>query len=143
MKRLTLFLFASVALLASDSLPGNIVAPARVGVGGTQRRLTLDEAVTLAMSANLNVAIERTNVDTAARETQSAFGSFDPVVHFQPTFGDTNEPAVSSLDGVSGVMTQHAAGRAWTGLSHDGPSPAASYAAVVLRGLSSVRSDHR
>ena len=127
MKRLTLILFACAALLASDSLPGNIVAPPRVGVGATQRRLTLDEAVTLAMSANLDVAIERTNVDFAARETQSALGSFDPVVHFQPTFGDTNTPAVSSLDGVNGVLTQHAAGQSlsyhqqtpWNGLTFD------------------------
>jgi outer membrane protein TolC len=127
MKRLTLFLFTGAALFANDGAPGNIVAPRRIGVGATQRRLTLDEAVTLAMSANLDVAIERTNVDSAARETQSALGSFDPVVHFQPTFGDTNTPAVSSLDGVNGVFTQHAAGQSlsyhqqtpWNGLTFD------------------------
>ena len=111
MKRLTPILFACAGLFANDSAPGNIVPPRRIGVGATQRQLTLDEAVTLAISANLDVAIERTNVDRAARETQSALGSFDPVVHFQPTFGDTNTPAVSSLDGVNGVFTQHAAGQ--------------------------------
>jgi outer membrane protein TolC len=127
MKRLTPILFACAGLFANDSAPGNIVPPRRIGVGATQRRLTLDEAVTLAISANLDVAIERTNVDRAARETQSALGSFDPVVHFQPTFGDTNTPAVSALDGVNGVFTQHAAGQSlsyrqqtpWNGLTVD------------------------
>lgn len=127
MKRAILFMFAGAALFANDSLPGNIVPPRRIGVGATQRRLTLDEAVTLAMSANLDVAIERTNVDFAVRETQSALGSFDPVVHFQPTFGDTNTPAVSTLDGSNGVFTQHAAGQSlsyhqqtpWNGLTFD------------------------
>ena len=68
MKRLTPILFACAGLFANDSAPGNIVPPRRIGVGATQRRLTLDEAVTLAISANLDVAIERTNVDRAARE---------------------------------------------------------------------------
>jgi HAE1 family hydrophobic/amphiphilic exporter-1 len=122
MRRIWLVLLTGASLFAND-----IVAPSRIGVGGTQRRLTLDEAVALAMGANLDVAIERTNVYTAARETQSAMGSFDPTVHFQPTFGDVNTPAVSSLDGANGILTQHSAGQTlayhqqtpWNGLTFD------------------------
>jgi len=122
MTRLFVALLACVPLLATD-----VVAPARIGVGATKRRLTLDEAVTLAIGANLDVAIERTNVHTAARETQSAMGAFDPVVHFAPSFGDLNTPAVSSLDGANGVLTQHSAGQTlsyhqqtpWNGLTFD------------------------
>ena len=122
MQRLLPVLLACAVLNADD-----IVPPHRIGVGAAERRLTLDEAVELAMSANLDVAIERTNVSTAGQETRSALGSFDPVVHFQPNFGDTNTPAVSVLEGVNGVLSQHAVGQTlsyreqtpWNGLTFD------------------------
>lgn len=127
MRQIVLFLLTGAVLLASEADPGPIVAPHRVGIGVTQRSLTLDEAVELAISANLEVAIERTNVDSAAEEVQAAKGSFDPVLHWQPSLGDNNTPAESLLDGANGVLTQHAFGQSfsfhqqtpWNGLTLD------------------------
>jgi len=106
---------------------GPIVPPPRVGAGAAQRRLTLDEAVELAIRSNLDVAVERTNVDAAAEAAHGARGAFDPTLHWQPSFGDSNTPAESPLDGANGLTTLHSAGQTlswhqqtpWNGLAVD------------------------
>ncbi len=95
------------ALNAADA----IVAPPRVGLGGTQRHLTLEQAIELAIGANLDVQIERTNIAAADQEIRAARGSFDPVFRWQPNFGDSNTPAESLLQGAAGITTQHSAGQ--------------------------------
>ena len=52
--------------------------PARVGVSITQTRLTLQQAVDLALKNNLEIEIERTNVANAAQALRAALGAFDP-----------------------------------------------------------------
>jgi HAE1 family hydrophobic/amphiphilic exporter-1 len=123
MRRLSWLLCLAAVAAAQDS----IAPPPRVGVGVTQRRLTLDQAVEVAIRANLDVAIERTNVDAAAEAAHGARGSFDPTFRWQPTFGDSNTPAESLLQGWNGITTQHAAGQSvswhektpWNGLTFD------------------------
>src|SRR6516164_9468136 len=120
------------AILPFLLLPGlwasDAIAPAvRVGIGGVQRHLTLQQAVELAIAANLDVAIERTNVDSAAQALYGAKGSFDPTLRWLPSFGDLHTPAQSLLQGSNGVTTQHSAGQTfafyqqtpWSGLTLD------------------------
>ena len=124
MRRLaSVFVLSCLAVTAEDS----IAPPRRVGVGVTQRRLTLDRTVELAISSNLDVAIERTNVDTATEAVHGAHGNFDPTFSWQPSFGDSNTPAESLLQGWNGVTRQRAATQTfawrqktpWNGLSLD------------------------
>ena len=124
MRRFVLLPLLAAAAFAADDA---IVPPPRVGVGLTQRRLTLDQAVEAAIRANLDVAIEKTNVDTAAQALEGAHGSFDPTFRWNPSFGDSNTPAASLLQGWNGVLTQHSAGQTfgwrqqtpWNGFSFD------------------------
>jgi outer membrane protein TolC len=119
----SVLVLSCLAATAEDS----IAPPRRVGVGITERRLTLNQAVALAISCNLDVAIERTNVDAATEAVHGAYGNFDPTFSWQPLFGDTNTPAESLLQGWNGVTRQRAATQTlawrqktlWNGLSFD------------------------
>ncbi len=111
MRHIVLFSLLAAAAFGADHA---IIPPPRVGVGLTQRKLTLDQAVELAIRANLEVAIEKTNVDTAAQAIQGARGSFDPTFRWNPSYGNTNTPAASLLQGWNGVLTQHTAGQTFT-----------------------------
>jgi HAE1 family hydrophobic/amphiphilic exporter-1 len=113
----------AAALSASDG----VTPPRRLGAGATERRLTLRSAVEMAMRANLDVAIERTNVDTAEEAIRAARGGFDPVMRWQSQAADSNTPSPSILQGPDGVLTQHTAGQTlawhektpWDGLTVD------------------------
>jgi len=102
-------------------------APVRVGIGPAHRMLTLDQAIELAMRNNLDIAIERTNVDSANQAIQSARGAFDPVLQWAPGLNNTQTPTPSLIDSTTGAVTQHSAGQtfalhqstAWSGLSFD------------------------
>lgn len=80
-------------------------APPRVGVGITQRRLTLAEVVEMALSNNLEIDIERTNRDTAAQNVTAARGFFDPAFRWTPLFVTDNQPVASVLQGAGGKLT--------------------------------------
>jgi HAE1 family hydrophobic/amphiphilic exporter-1 len=79
--------------------------PARVGVGITQRNLTLEEAVQMALENNLEIDIERTNRSTAETNVQAARGFFDPAFRWTPLLETTNTPTGSLLQGSSGKLT--------------------------------------
>ncbi len=104
-----------------------IASPPQVEGAGTQRRLTLEQAVELAIRANLEVAIERLNVDTADAAVRAARGSFDPVLRWEPSFGNFNTPVASVLQGPGGLLSQHSSGQTlalqqktgWNGLALD------------------------
>src|SRR5688572_11085126 len=80
-------------------------APARVGVGITQRQLSLDEAIQMGLSNNLDIDIERTNRSTAETNVQAARGFFDPSFRWTPLLETRNTPAGSVLQGSSGKLT--------------------------------------
>jgi HAE1 family hydrophobic/amphiphilic exporter-1 len=79
-------------------------APARVGVGITERKLTLEEAIELALDNNLEIEIERTHRDTVQQSVQAARGFFDPAFRWAPLFNRTNIPVASVLQGSGGNL---------------------------------------
>ena len=80
-------------------------APARVGVGVTQRQLSLEEAIQMGLANNLDIDIERTNRSTAETNVQVARGFFDPAFRWTPLLQTTNTPTGSVLQGSGGVLT--------------------------------------
>jgi HAE1 family hydrophobic/amphiphilic exporter-1 len=119
--------WSGVALASALGADDPAIAPKLVGVGPAHRTLTLDQAIELGMRANLDIAIERTNVDSANQAIQSARGAFDPVLHWRPGLDNTQTPTPSLIDSTTGAVTQHSAGQtfalhestAWNGLSFD------------------------
>ncbi|HYP15133.1 MAG TPA: TolC family protein, partial [Bryobacteraceae bacterium] len=117
------FLFLSAAAFAQQPGPANAApgkpeqqppvmrsipdpaTPQRVGVGITQRKLSLKEALELALENNLDIEIERTTRDTAEQSVRAARGAFDPVLRWQPLFNLQNTPTGSVLQGASGKLT--------------------------------------
>ena len=79
--------------------------PARVGVGITQRNLSLREAVALALENNLDIEIERSNRDTAVENLEAARGFFDPSFRWTPLYQLANTPTGSVLQGAGGKLT--------------------------------------
>ena len=80
-------------------------APARVGVGITQRNLALEDAIQMALENNLEIDIERTNRSTAETNVQAARGFFDPAFRWTPLMETTNTPTGSVLQGSGGKLT--------------------------------------
>jgi HAE1 family hydrophobic/amphiphilic exporter-1 len=81
------------------------MTPPRVGVGMTQRKLSLEDAIAMALENNLDVEIERTNRDTAEQAVTAARGFFDPVFRWQPLLQTLNTPAGSVLQSSTGKLT--------------------------------------
>lgn len=79
-------------------------APARVGVTITERKLSLQEAVEMALSNNLDIEIERTARDTAEQSVQAARGFFDPSFRWAPLFENRNTPVANVFQGAGGVL---------------------------------------
>lgn len=80
-------------------------APARVGVGITQRQLSLEDAIQMALSNNLDIDLERTNRSTAETSVEAARGFFDPSFRWTPLLETRNTPAGSVLQGSGGKLT--------------------------------------
>lgn len=76
----------------------------RVGVGVVQRRLTLEEAVQMALKNNLDIEIERANRDIAAEAVIAAQGAFDPIFRYQPQYVNAATPTGSVLQAPDGRL---------------------------------------
>jgi hydrophobic/amphiphilic exporter-1 (mainly G- bacteria), HAE1 family len=87
-------------LLFAFSLPG----AERVGVGVTETKLTLKDAIQMAIQNNLDIEIERTNQALASQSIKGALGVFDPMFHYGPRYDRRNQPTPSPLQGVNGVL---------------------------------------
>src|SRR5690242_18005753 len=81
-------------------------APPRTGVGIVQRKLSLDDAIQLALKNNLEIEIEKTNVDTAKEQVTGARGFFDPAFRWVPLLQDNNTPTGSVLQGAGGTLNE-------------------------------------
>ncbi len=79
--------------------------PARVGVGITQRNLSLEDAVQMALSNNIDIDIERTNRSASETGVVAARGFFDPTFRWAPLLETINTPTGSILQGSSGKLT--------------------------------------
>src|SRR4051794_33893394 len=95
----TLWLLLAIPLWAVE-------VPARVGVGPVQRRLTVAEALELALKNNLEIEIERTNRDSAIESLQGARGSYDPSFRWLPALESRNIPTGSVLQGSGGKLAE-------------------------------------
>ena len=99
---LTIIAAALFALMAAAAdLPSE-----RVGVSSTETKLTLADAVEMALKNNLEIEIERTNPAIARLSIKNALGVFDPTLHYQPGFENRNTPTSSSLQGANGLLAE-------------------------------------
>lgn len=83
--------------------------PPRVGVGAEEKRISLADAIAMAVANNLDVAIERTNMDTARQAIRVAQGAFDANFRWLPGLEARNTPVSSVLQGADGKLSEHAA----------------------------------
>jgi HAE1 family hydrophobic/amphiphilic exporter-1 len=101
LKNFALIFLSSLPLLAQD-----LTLTPRVGVGLTQKKLTLAEAIEMALENNFDIEIEKTNVSTAAAAIRFAQGAFDPNFRFLPGYTTGDTPVGSVLQGANGRLTQ-------------------------------------
>jgi hydrophobic/amphiphilic exporter-1 (mainly G- bacteria), HAE1 family len=92
--------------LAQRAAPAILDAPARVGVSITERKLSLGDAIQMALASNLDLEIERTNVANAEQAIRAATGAFDPTFRYAPGLTSNNTPTSSILQGAGGVLTE-------------------------------------
>lgn len=86
--------FVLAALLTALGLSAT---PAR----GAERRLTLDEAINLALQKNEGLLIERESLAAAKAAVSGASGAYDPVAELDGGWSRSNEPLNSSFSGTS------------------------------------------
>lgn len=98
-----LFFLAAASLGSAQDLASR---PARVGVGITQQRLSLQDAVQRALKSNLDIEVEKTNVANAQENVAAAIGLFDLNLRYLPLLEDRNTPAGSVLQGANGVLNE-------------------------------------
>lgn len=117
-------IFAVAVCLFGICLLAQEVAP-RVGVGAAELRLTLNQAIEMALSRNLDLEVERTNRALASEGLKAALGAFDPVFRWQPSFDSRALPTPSPLQGVNGRLSEKSLGQnfsmrgrtPWSGLT--------------------------
>ncbi|MCC6391733.1 MAG: TolC family protein [Bryobacterales bacterium] len=83
-------------------------SPPRVGVGITQRKVSLDEAVQTALKNNLEIEIEKTAQTSAYEAIRGAKGFLDPNFRWLPSAETRNTPTSSSLASSTGKITENA-----------------------------------
>jgi outer membrane protein TolC len=94
---------------AERSYP-EVVAPPRVGISLTQTKLSLAEAIQMALANNLDVQIDKTNVSLAEENVMAARGFYDPNFRWVPAYNLVNNPTGSVLQGSTGVNTDRTFG---------------------------------
>ena len=98
---LCLFLTLCQGLGTAQQAP----ASPRVGVSGGEKQLSLPEAIETALKNNLDVEIERLNVELAEQAVRSAQGAFDLTFRYSPGVEDLHQPVSSVLQGgASGIV---------------------------------------
>ena len=95
-------LLCTVAACAAYAQP----PASRVGVTITERRLTLAEAVEMALKNNLEIELERANTAYAQAAIRAARGAFDTFIRWQPLIESRNTPASSILFGADGKLAE-------------------------------------
>ncbi|HEX8984476.1 MAG TPA: efflux RND transporter permease subunit, partial [Bryobacteraceae bacterium] len=95
-------------VLALLAVASPAAAQTRVGVGQVQRKLTLDDAIELALKNNLDIEIEKTNRAAAQEAARGARGFFDPTFRWAPDLESRATPSGSVLSGANGTLAEHA-----------------------------------
>ncbi len=78
----------------------------RVGVGVEEKRMTLLDALQMALKNNLEIEIERLGIDTALTATKQAKGVFDPIVLWSPSYANRNTPTANTLFAADGKVIE-------------------------------------
>jgi HAE1 family hydrophobic/amphiphilic exporter-1 len=113
---LPLFLAVSLSLPAQEPATPEqrleqarrqVLAEKRVGVTGGQHLLPLSAALQLALKNNLEIQIERTNIDSSLKAIKAALGNYDPLLVWAPGLEVRNFPAASSLAAANGKLSEH------------------------------------
>jgi HAE1 family hydrophobic/amphiphilic exporter-1 len=78
--------------------------PARVGVGGTQKRMMLKDAIEMALGNNLDLQIEKTNTVLSRSQYRQTFGTWDPVLGYRPNMSYNVTPTSSPLQAADGKL---------------------------------------
>ena len=97
---LALLLCLAPALVAQNE-------PPRVGVGSTERKLSLNEAIQMAIKGNLEVEIERTNEPLAEASLKESRGFYDPKFSWMPSIRTASTPTSSTLAAADGKQVEH------------------------------------
>ncbi|MEO8024920.1 MAG: TolC family protein [Bryobacteraceae bacterium] len=79
----------------------------RVGVTGAEHKLTLAEAIELAMSNNQDIEIQRAVTEFNKAALRGALGVFDPSLRWQQSIESRNSPTASVLQGAGGKLSEH------------------------------------
>ena len=80
--------------------------PPRIGVGAGQLKLSLEDAVQIALKNNLDIEIEKTNQASSRESIRGARGYLDPLVRWQPIGEKRNTPTGSTLASADGKITE-------------------------------------
>ncbi len=83
-----------------------VQAQTRVGVGLVQRKLTLRQAIEMALQYNLEIEIEKSNTATAGEAVRAARGFYDPTLRWLPALESRNTPTGSVLLGAGGKLVE-------------------------------------
>jgi HAE1 family hydrophobic/amphiphilic exporter-1 len=97
-------LFCVALLVAALTAPA--LAQQRVGVGVLSRDMTLQQAIEMALSKNLDIQIEKTNTATARQALKASKGVFDPAFRWLPGIQSRTTPTSSVLVGSDGKLTE-------------------------------------
>jgi HAE1 family hydrophobic/amphiphilic exporter-1 len=101
MKALVIAVVSAAAIFAAQE------APPRTGVGLIERKLTLQEAVAMALSNNLDIEIRRADTASALAAVRGARGFFDPSFRWMPLAEARNTPAGSVLQAATGKLSEN------------------------------------
>ena len=97
--------FAGLLGMLLFAVPGfSAEIPARVGVGKTQKRMMLKDAVELALQNNLDIQIEKTNTVLSQSQYRQTFGVWDPVLGYRPNLSFNVTPTSSPLQAADGRL---------------------------------------
>lgn len=103
-KAIVLFLTGALCALAQQP-PTTPENARRVGVTA-ERRLTLEEALQMALSNNLELELERTNVQTARAALSGAKGAFDSILRYTPSLVTRATPQANTLFAANGKLSE-------------------------------------
>ncbi len=95
-----------VLLTFASTMRGQDVVETRVGVGAAQHKLTLQQAIEMALAANLEIEIERVNTQLSQKALLAAQGVFDPFLRYAPTFENRATPTPSVLVSADGKLVE-------------------------------------
>ncbi|MCC6586100.1 MAG: TolC family protein [Bryobacterales bacterium] len=99
-------LLQTTAVLCLVGMAWAAQEPQRVGVGVIERKLSVTDALELALKNNLEIEIERTNVATSREALRAAQGAFDFILRYQPGIESRNTPTSSVLAAASGKIAE-------------------------------------